>query len=306
MPQQQENPEKPGYLDLYRTGDLEKRAAAAEKQEKACNLCPHNCGTDRTRELGFCRASHRVILASYGPHFGEEAPLVGRRGSGTIFFGYCNMRCVFCQNCELSFGGQGRVISEDTLAGIMIKLQEEYRCHNINLVTPTHFVPGILKALLTAAKRGLCLPLVYNCGGYEKLSTLHLLDGVIDIYMPDFKYDLAERAHAYSRAKDYPDRVKEALKEMDRQVEGLKLNSRGIAYRGLLLRHLMLPGGLKDTKNILRFIKEELSPDCAVNLMRQYYPAHEAYKYPELQRRLDPAEYREAYAFARELGLRLL
>ncbi len=305
MPEEEKSPRAPGYLRLYRSGELERRAAEAARHEKSCNLCPHNCSIDRRKDLGFCRATHRVVLSSYGPHYGEEAPLVGRRGSGTIFFGYCNLRCVFCQNCELSFGGEGRIVSEDTLAGVMVRLQEEYRCHNINLVTPTHFVPNILKALITAVRKGLHLPLVYNCGGYEKLSTLHLLEGVVDIYMPDFKYDLPKRAEAYSRAGDYPERVKEALKEMDRQVGGLKLDSRGIAYRGLLIRHLMLPGGLEDTKNILRFLKEELSPNCLVNLMDQYYPAHEAHKFPELMTGIDPADFRKARAYARELGLLL-
>ncbi|MDK2934305.1 MAG: putative pyruvate formate lyase activating enzyme [Clostridiales bacterium] len=270
-----------------------------------CNLCPHECGINRKEKLGFCRASDKVLVASYGPHFGEETPLVGRNGSGTIFFGYCNMRCVFCQNCELSFGGEGEIIPNEDLAQIMLTLQNHYRCHNINFVTPTHFVPNILEALSIAAEKGLHLPLVYNCGGYEKLETLILLDGIIDIYMPDFKYHLAERGEKYSKVKHYPQKVKSALKEMDRQVGGLKTDKNGIAYRGLLIRHLMMPGGLEDTKKILKFIKEALSPDCLVNLMQQYYPAHQAFKYEELAKRLEPQEYKEAFIFAEELGLRL-
>jgi putative pyruvate formate lyase activating enzyme len=246
-----------------------------------------------------------VVVSSYGPHFGEEAPLVGHKGSGTIFFGYCNMRCVFCQNCELSFGGEGEIITNEELAEMMLKLQNYYRCHNINFVTPTHFVPNILEALLLAAEKGLALPLVYNCGGYERLETLAMLDGIIDIYMPDFKYHLAERGQKYSQAKDYPDRVKMALKEMDRQVGGLKLDAEGIAYRGMIIRHLVMPGGLEDTKEVLRFIKEELSPDCLVNLMDQYYPSHQAHQYQEISRRLTRKEFQEALQLAEKLGLRL-
>ena len=238
--------------------------------------------------------------------FGEEDVLVGNRGSGTIFFGYCNMRCVFCQNYELSFGGEGNLISNEKLSDIMLSLQNYYGCHNINLVTPTHFVPNILEALYIAAQKGLNLPLVYNCGGYEKIETLNILDGVIDIYMPDFKYSVPERAKKYSQATDYPDKVKITLKEMDRQVGGLKVDEKGIAYRGLLIRHLMLPGGLEDTKKVLEFIKRELSPDCLVNLMNQYYPTHKALEYGEIARRLSFKEYREAYAFAGKLGLRLV
>jgi putative pyruvate formate lyase activating enzyme len=295
----------PGYISLLLNGNLAERVKLAKNHLTECNLCPHECGINRKEKVGFCRATDKVILSSYGPHFGEETPLVGENGSGTIFFGYCNMRCVFCQNCELSFGGEGRIIENRKLADIMLVLQERYRCHNINLVTPTHFVPNILEALFIAAKEGLKLPLVYNCGGYERIETLELLEGVIDIYMPDFKYSIVEWGQRYSEVKDYPQRAKAALKEMDRQVGGLKTDSRGIAYRGLLIRHLMIPGGLENTKEILRFIKKELSPDCLVNLMDQYYPAHRAFEYEELSRRLSPREYREAYKYAAELGLRL-
>lgn len=296
---------KPNYLALLANGKLQEKVTKAKAQFRECNLCPHKCGINRIEGLGFCRATDKVVVASYAPHFGEETVLVGEHGSGTIFFGYCNMRCVFCQNCELSFGGEGEVISNETLAAIMLKLQNRYRCHNINFVTPTHFVPNILEALLLAAEQGLRLPLVYNCGGYERLETLHLLEGVIDIYMPDFKYHFPERGQRYSGVKNYPQQVKLALKEMDRQVGGLKLDQHGIAYRGLLIRHLMLPGGLDDTMEILRFIKVELSSDCLVNLMDQYYPAHRAYQYEELARGLPSQEYKEALNFAKSLGLRL-
>lgn len=294
-----------GYNKLLTAGQLKERIQEAKKHLTECNLCPHKCGVNRRKELGFCHATDKVVVSSYGPHFGEEPQLVGKNGSGTIFFGYCNMRCVFCQNCELSFGGEGQILSNKDLAQIMLKLQNNYQCHNINLVTPTHFVPNILEALFMAAKKGLTLPLVYNCGGYENTHTLKLLEGVIDIYMPDFKYHLAQRGEKYSKVKDYPEQVKAALKEMDRQVGGLKTDKRGIACRGLIIRHLMMPEGLKDTKAILRFIKDELASDCLVNLMDQYYPAHQAFKYPEIAKKLSTKEFKEALLFAQELGLRL-
>ena len=294
---------EPSYLSLLKNGELKEKVSAAVKHLTTCNLCPHECGVNRQEKLGFCRSTDTAIIASYGPHFGEESPLVGRHGSGTIFFGYCNMRCVFCQNCEISFGGEGEAVSNRELAEIMLKLQNRYNCHNINFVTPTHFVPNILDALLTAAEGGLKLPLVYNCGGYERISTLEILDGVIDIYMPDFKYSLPGRGEKYSGVKLYPEIVQAALKEMDRQVGGLKTDNDGIAYRGLIIRHLMMPGGLEDTKEILKFIKEELSPDCLVNLMKQYYPAHQAFQFKELSKRLGSAEYKQALDFAKRINL---
>ncbi|MDW7672966.1 MAG: radical SAM protein [Bacillota bacterium] len=293
------------YLKLPKANSLESKLGLARKHLTACNLCPHECNVNRSKKLGVCRASNKVVVSSYGPHFGEEAPLVGHRGSGTIFFGYCNMRCVFCQNCELSFGGEGETISNEKLATIMLKLQDEYYCHNINLVTPTHFVVNILEALKLAVEGGLRLPLVYNCGGYEGIETLKLLDGVIDIYMPDFKYNLDERGIKYSKVKKYPQMVKKALIEMDQQVGGLKLDEQGIAYRGLLIRHLMMPGGLEDTKEILAFIAQKLSSECMVNLMDQYFPEHQAFEFEEIGTRLSPRDYKEAVKFAGDLGLRL-
>ena len=297
---------QPNYIKLLEKGILHEKVKFAKKLLTHCNLCPHECGIDRRHSLGFCRASDKVVIASFGPHFGEEKPLVGSRGSGTIFFGYCNMRCVFCQNCEISFGGKGDITSNADLSEIMLLLQNHYECHNINLVTPTHFVPNILEALLRAAKKGLQLPIVYNCGGYENIDTLRLLEGVIDIYMPDFKYHFDERGYKYSGVVNYPQKVKAALKEMDRQVGGLKLDDSHIAYRGLLIRHLVMPGGLDDTKEILQFIKKELSPDCLVNVMGQYYPANKALEHPEISRRLDYDEYKCVQDFAKKLGLRLV
>ena len=297
---------EPGYVKLLKNRQLEQRVNKAKEHLTKCNLCPHQCGVNRQEKLGFYRAPSKAVIASYGPHYGEEPPLVGHYGSGTIFFGYCNLRCVFCQNCELSFGGEGQLIPNETLTEIMLLLQNHYHCHNINLVTPTHFVPNILDAVFLASQKGLSLPLVYNCDGYESLETLALLDGVIDIYMPDFKYHLAERGSRYSQVKDYPEKVKSALKEMDRQVGGLKVDKAGIAYRGLIIRHLMLPGGLEDTKEVLKYIKRELSPACVVNLMDQYYPMYQASKYSEISQRLSKREFKEALAVAQKLGLNLV
>lgn len=296
---------KPIYVKSLEDGLLFDKVNEAKKHLTRCCLCPRECGVNRTTNIGFCRAPAEAIVSSVGPHFGEEHVLVGSRGSGTIFFGFCNMRCVYCQNYELSFEGRGKIVSNKELADMMLLVQNHYKCHNINLVTPTHFVPNIIEALYIAAQKGLNLPIVYNCGGYESVETLKILDGIIDIYMPDFKYISSEKAKKYSQAPDYPEKVKLALKEMDRQVGGLKLDEKGIAYRGLLIRHLMLPGCLDETKTILEFIKQELSQDCLVNLMKQYYPTHRAFEYDELRRRVSFHEYQEAYAYAQKLGLRL-
>ncbi|MCR4418814.1 MAG: radical SAM protein [Clostridia bacterium] len=275
----------------------------ATERLRACNICPHACGVNRLAgETGKCRAGARAAVADYGPHFGEEAVLVGRHGSGTVFFGHCNLRCVFCQNWEISHGGAGRVVSEEELAGVLLDLQD-MGCHNLNLVTPTHFVPQILGALAIGLERGLSLPLVYNCGGYEAVETLVLLDGVVDIYMPDFKYWNEEPAARYSGAPDYPERAREALKEMHRQVGDLVVGPDGLAVRGLLVRHLVLPDNLAGTEQILRFIAGELSRHTFVNIMAQYYPAHKAGRYPPLDRRLTREEYAAALAAAREAGL---
>lgn len=294
------------YLKTLEKGKLLEKVEEAKRHITNCELCPHKCGVNRIEEVGICKANDRAIVSSYGAHLGEERVLVGQRGSGTIFFGYCNLSCVYCQNYEISVYGEGDIVSNERLAQMMLTLQNDYGCHNINLVTPTHFVPNILEAVYLAAKSGLKVPIVYNCGGYESVETLKLLEGVIDIYMPDFKYSSAEFGGRYSKVKDYPKRAKESLKEMDRQVGGLKVDSKNIAYRGLLIRHLMLPGGLEDTKGVLEFIKMELSPDVLVNLMSQYYPSHKAFEYKEIAKRLDLIEYKEAYNYGKELGLRLI
>lgn len=242
-------------------------------------------------------------MSSWGPHFGEESVLVGRHGSGTIFFANCNLACRFCQNCDISQYGQGEELNAGELAGAMLEVQE-IGCHNVNLVSPSHYVPQILEALVIAVEKRLKIPLVYNTGGYDALDTLALLDGIVDIYMPDIKYGDDEVGAKYSRAPRYFTVAKAAVKEMHRQVGDLQINERGIATRGLLVRHLVMPEKLARTEAIMKFIAEEISPNTFVNIMDQYYPAHEARKYPELSRRVSRAEYRQALEIARAAGLK--
>lgn len=280
------------------------RVHAAEEILKNCSLCPRTCKVDRTAgEKGFCRTGDRPFVASWGPHFGEEKPLVGRFGSGTIFFSFCNLGCLFCQNWTISHEGEGAEISFEKLSDVMLSLQAQ-GCHNINLVTPTHQVPMILHALAVAAEKGLEVPIVYNCGGYESLETLKILDGVIDIYMPDFKYADPAMADKYSSAKDYPDIARAAIKEMHRQVGDLAMNQLGIAERGLLIRHLVMPEGIAGTKEVVRFIAGEISRNTYINIMDQYYPCYEAREHPPLDRRIMKREYEEAVKVAVEAGLK--
>lgn len=293
------------YLKLPRS-ILREKIKAAEELLKNCTLCPRHCRVDRTRgERGICRTGDRPVVSSYNPHFGEERPLVGRHGSGTIFFTHCNLLCIFCQNWTISHLGDGSEYPFEDLADIMITLQQ-YGCHNINLVTPTHQVPMILKALEIAIDKGLNLPIVYNCGGYESIETLRILDGIIDIYMPDFKYSDPEVALKYSKAKNYPAVAKAAIKEMHRQVGDLIIDKRGIALRGLLVRHLVLPGGLAGTEEVVRFLVEEISPNTYTNIMAQYYPCHKAPEYPPLDRPITGEEYRRAIKIALDAGLKRL
>ncbi|OPX18479.1 radical SAM protein [candidate division WOR-3 bacterium 4484_100] len=267
-----------------------------------CRLCPRECRVERKKgELGNCRAGQKLKVASYHQHFGEEPPLVGKFGSGTIFFSHCNLHCVFCQNYEISQLGQGRTISTEELAQYMLNLQT-LGCHNINLVTPTPWIPQIVEALSIAQTQGLHIPIVYNCGGYESVSTLKLLEGIIDIYMPDIKYSDDRNAEKYSKVQNYWSVVKSALKEMYRQVGNLKCRH-GIAESGLLIRHLVLPNSLAGTRDCFKFIAEELSKDTVVNVMAQYYPTFNAYKYPEINRRIKLQEYREALNILKEFGL---
>lgn len=294
----------PSYLRLHREGKLRERAEELLAVYRNCTLCPRDCRVDRTKgELGKCRASARVKVSSAFPHFGEESPLVGTEGSGTIFFSHCGLRCLYCQNHDISFDGYGEEISDRQLADLMVRVQK-LGCHNINLVTPTHFVPNIVNALTMAVPLGLHVPLVYNTGGYDRVEFLRLLDGVVDIYMPDFKYWEAEKAAAYSsEAFSYPHYAREAHLEMQRQAGVLELDDRGIARRGLIIRHLVLPNRLAGTREVVRFIARSLSPDSYVNIMRQYRPEHKAVGIKELSRRITDAEYTEALGWAREAGL---
>ncbi len=294
------------YHQLIESGELKKRAEMARRLLSPCRLCPRACEVDRlSGEVGFCRTADRAIVASFGPHFGEEEPLVGQGGSGTIFFSWCNLGCVFCQNWEISHLGEGEPVEAEELAEMMLTL-EARGCHNINFVTPSHVVPMILEALLIAAQRGLSVPLVYNTGGYDSLEILKLLEGIFDIYMPDFKYWDEKIALKYSLAPGYPQVARKAIKEMHRQVGDLILDHRGIAVRGLIIRHLVLPGGLAGSKKIFQWIAQEISPNTYVNIMDQYRPCGEAYRYPPLDRRITSQEYLEAIRAAEEAGLRRL
>jgi len=256
-------------------------------------------------ELGFCKTGRHPIISSYSPHFGEEEPLVGTGGSGTVFVTNCNLRCVFCQNWDISHDGQGQTVAVSALSHMMIRLQS-MGCHNINFVSPSHIVPQILAALPLAVRKGLRLPLVYNTGGYDRVETIHLLDGVFDIYMPDFKFWNPQSAETCLLARDYPEAARNALQEMHRQVGELQLDERGIAMRGLLVRHLVMPGHAEDTSAIMKFLSSSLSPDTYVNMMAQYRPCGDAYKYLELNRGLEQSEYAEAVNAARNAGLRRL
>lgn len=293
----------PAYLKLS-NAELLKKVRLAEDILKECTLCPRNCRVDRTSgKLGFCRTGDKPFIASWGPHFGEERPLVGRFGSGTIFFSFCNLGCIFCQNWTISHLGEGSEISFERLAGIMLELQDA-GCHNINLVTPTHQMPMILHSIAIASEMGLNIPIVYNCGGYESLEAIKILDGVVDIYMPDFKYSDPQMALKYSKAKDYPEKAKAAIKEMHRQVGDLIIDEMGIALRGLLIRHLVLPEGIAGTKEIVRFIAEEISENTYINIMDQYYPCYKAFEHPPLDRRITTWEYSEAVKMALKAGLK--
>ncbi|MBA4349555.1 MAG: radical SAM protein [Thermodesulfovibrio sp.] len=293
----------PAYLKLS-PDELRDKVRNAEEILKECVLCPRHCRVDRTSgELGFCRTKNKPFVASWGPHFGEERPLVGRFGSGTIFFSYCNLGCIFCQNWTISHLGEGSEMSFEKLAKLMLSLQQT-GCHNINLVTPTHQIPMILRSVAIAVNMGLNIPIVYNCGGYESVESLKILDGVIDIYMPDFKYSNPEMALKYSKAKDYPEAAKTAIKEMHGQVGDLIIDERGVALRGLLIRHLILPEGAAGTGEVVRFIAEEISRNTYLNIMDQYRPCCEAFEHPPLDKRITKKEYKEAVEMAINAGLK--
>lgn len=270
---------------------------------QCCDLCARVCEVDRlSGELGVCKTGVRAKITSYGPHLGEEDPLRGWKGSGTIFFARCNLRCQFCQNYDISQKDAGKEVSAGELANIMLELQAR-GCHNINLVSPSHVVPQILAALPIAVGSGLCIPLVYNTGGYDSLETLQMLDGIVDIYMPDMKFADGGAAHKYSRVLDYPQINRVAVREMHRQVGDLQTDEDGLATRGLLIRHLVLPRNLAGTKQIVQFIADELSTNTYLNLMAQYRPAYKASRYPEINRRITAKEYSAAVRMAKEARL---
>jgi putative pyruvate formate lyase activating enzyme len=299
---------EPAYLALYRSGELQRRAQQAIDLLAACRLCPRHCGTNRLSDRkATCKTGRYAVTSSYFAHRGEENCLRGWHGSGTIFFAWCNLRCVFCQNFETSQLGEGATTSPQQLADMMLRLQDS-GCHNINFVTPEHVVPQVLEALVIAVEHGLRLPIVYNTSAYDSAESLHLLDGVIDIYMPDFKFWDEQLALKYLKAKDYPQAARHAIKEMHRQVGALKFDENGIALHGVLVRHLVMPDCLDDTKTILRFLAEEVSPDTYVNIMAQYYPSNKVSftKYPELNRRITLDEYKNTIEYAQQIGLQRL
>jgi putative pyruvate formate lyase activating enzyme len=295
---------EPTYLRLLRSGALAERMHLAREHLADCDHCARYCHVNRleTTRGAICRTGAQAVVTSFAPHHGEEDCLRGRRGSGTIFFSWCNLRCVFCQNWEISWKGRGNELGDEELAEIMLRLQA-LGCHNINFVSPSHVVAQILGALVIAAERGLRLPLVYNTGGYDSPEALALLDGVIDIYMPDMKYGDPELAREYSHVRDYLRHNQAAVREMHRQVGDLVLDEEGIARRGLLVRHLVLPGDIAGTEVVLRFLAEEISPDTYLNLMDQYRPCFKAAQFPELDRGITSAEYQEALELARRYGL---
>jgi len=282
----------PSYLSLTEW-EWKERVERALSLLESCEVCPHRCGVNRLKgELGFCKTGKNAIVDSYFPHRGEEKPIRGYRGSGTVFFSYCNMRCVYCQNYQISQLGEGREVSPEELAEIFLELQA-MGCHNLNLVTPSHVVPQILSALYLAVQKGFRLPIVYNTSSFDSLESLRLLEGIVDIYLADLKYAGREIARRYSKVKNYPEVAMTAIREMHRQVGDLILDERGIAIRGLLVRHLVLPNGLAGTEKVAEFLGS-LSKNMAVNVMDQYYPSYIAWNYPELSRRITQREYHQA------------
>jgi putative pyruvate formate lyase activating enzyme len=294
------------YLELYHCGKLAERVEAAWALLKNCQVCPRHCGINRLAdETGKCHTGKLAVVSSYGPHFGEEVPLVGKHGSGTIFFTNCNLKCLFCQNYSISQLGDGTEVSDEELARMMLALQAR-GCHNINLVSPTHVVPQILKGLEIAINLGLRLPLVYNCGGYDSAETLKILDGIVDIYMPDTKYSDEKIAEELSGIKNYPAINQAALREMHRQVGDLQIDEDGIAIHGLLIRHLVLPHRLAGTKEIMEFIAEDISLNSYINVMAQYHPCYKALQIPQLARPLSKQEFLEAIELSKRAGLNRL
>ncbi|MEW6262237.1 MAG: radical SAM protein [Thermodesulfobacteriota bacterium] len=294
----------PAYGLLEEAGRLAQRVEQAYAIFESCELCPRRCGANRAGgEKGFCRAPVKPVVFSAHPHFGEEISLVGQRGSGTIFFSNCNLRCLFCQNWPISLEGRGEEIEDEDLAEVMLRLQQ-IGCHNINLVTPTHVMPNILKATRMAFHKGLRIPLVYNTSGYERLEILKILDGVVDIYMPDLKYMDGHQAAKYSAgASDYPEATQKAIIEMHRQVGELSINDKEIAWRGLIIRHLVMPNRVAGTEKFVNWVAENLPKSTYVNIMPQYRVEYKAYEHPEIARGITIEEFLEAMNWAKEQGL---
>jgi len=294
---------QPAYIETYKKGLLKIKAEQARNILSSCVLCPRQCKVDRlSGETGVCKTGARAMVSSYNAHFGEEAPLTGRNGSGTIFFTHCNLLCVFCQNYDISHEGCGEEVSDEQLAGIMLALQKS-GCHNINFVTPSHVVPQILSALEIAVEKGLHIPLVYNTGGYDRVETLKILDGVIDIYMPDFKFWDPYIADKACDARDYPEFARNALAEMFRQVGDLVVDENGIAQRGLLVRHLVMPNGHAGTREVMRFIADKISKNTYVNIMFQYRPCGKAHQFRAFSSRPSDEDFDEAVKAAKEEGI---
>lgn len=294
---------KPSYLKLYGSGELSSRLKKALSLLEACCLCPRACGVNRLNdERGFCNTGRKAKVASYNAHFGEEAPLVGRYGSGTIFVSSCNLLCSFCQNYDISHLAEGVEVEPEHLATMMIHLAER-GCHNINFVTPSHVVPQIIEALILAVEQGLRVPLVYNSGGYDRKETLELLGGIFDIYMPDFKFWNDQWAERFCKAPDYREVAVEAIKEMHRQVGDLIINDDGIALKGLLVRHLVMPQHVSGSEKIMEFLAREVSPNTYINVMDQYRPCGTAHEDEFISRRLTAQEYKDAVDAARKAGL---
>jgi len=296
---------EPAYMSLFRTGELQQRAREAVDGLASCRVCPRDCNVDRLADkTSACKTGRYACVSSYFPHLGEEGCLRGWRGSGTIFFAWCNLRCQFCQNYDISQIGQGEETPPERLAGMMLELQA-MGCHNINFVTPEHVVPQIIETLPLAVEGGLRLPIVYNTSAYDSVESLRQMDGVVDIYMPDFKIWDSRMALKYLGAKDYPMAARRAIKEMHRQVGELKLDENGLAKRGVLLRHLVMPGHVAGTREIMKFLAQDVSPQSYINIMAQYRPSWKVTedKFPEINRRITEQEYTEAISNARKAGL---
>lgn len=296
----------PSYIKLLHSGELYKRAEKAYENLSSCTSCPRDCDVDRINgEYGICTSGHLPIVSSYTPHFGEEPVLSGTKGAGNIFFGNCNLKCIYCQNFEISQNSKlekYHEVTHDRLAEIMIELQNK-ECHNIGLVSPTHFSATILKSIYIAAEKGLKLPIIYNTNGYDSVEMLKLYEGVIDIYLPDFKYGNSEYAKTYSLVDNYFEKTKEAIKEMFRQVGDELIYDGDVVVRGMIIRHLILPNDLSDTEKIFKFIAEELSPKIHISLMSQYYPTNKAYKDILIDRALRDSEYDKALLLLDRYGL---